>query len=891
MTWFKRLLRRGRLEVQLDDELRDHLERQRADYVRAGMSDVEARRQAALTLGGLEQTKEICRDARGTRWVDDLAQDLRYGVRVLRASPAFTLVAVLSLALGIGANTAIFSLVNSLLLRSLPVADSGRLVLIDEGELTNPIWEQLRDRQYQLFDGAVAWADTRFDLAQGGQTEFADGLWVSGGFFQVLGVPAILGRTFDARSDQRGGGEDGAVAVISYAFWQRRFGGAADAIGRTVTIDRVPFTIIGVTPPEFFGPVVGRAFDVALPLGAEPLAHGRDSVLDNRSSWWLQIMARLKPGQRAEDAAKALQAVQPQIREATLPTGWPKDELTGYLREGMKLVPASKGPSDLREQYQRPLLTVMAVVGLVLLIACANVANLALARANARRHEISVRLALGASRLRLARQLFTESLLLAVMSGALGFGFAGWGSQLLVRQLSTTRTTVSLDLSLDWRVLAFTAAVALGTALIFGIAPALRAGRVSPHDALKEQGCATASAQQGRWTLGSPLVVAQVALSLVLVVGAGLFIRTFSTLATRDLGFDRDPVLLVSLNVRERGLEPARRADLFERARDAAAAVPGVTHAALSTVTPVSGRGWNGFFDFPDMPQLSRRDRIVWINAVTPGWFATYGTTLRAGRDFDPRDRTGAPPVAIVNEAYAQKYLHGANPVGTSLREIERDTPGPSIEIVGLVADAAYRSLRDPLPPTAYLPMAQTQSGAPDAQLSLRVAGGAPARFTQSVAAAVGGVDRALSLTFLPLADQVNGTLARERTMAVLSGFFGGLALLLAGIGLYGVTSYAVSRRRVEIGIRMALGADTRGITRLVLGRVALLVGLGVGIGAMLSLWASRFVGSLLFGLQPRDPGTLTTAAIVLAIIGGLAAWLPARRAARIDAARVLREG
>ncbi|HEY7924335.1 MAG TPA: ABC transporter permease, partial [Vicinamibacteria bacterium] len=429
MTWLGRLLRGGRMERELDRELRDHIERQVADHVAAGMSEAEARRSARLEFGGLEGVKEECRDARGTRLASDLAQDLRYGLRVLRKSPGFTFVAIASLALGIGANTAIFTLVDSLLLRALPVREPGQLVRLKDGSWTNPIWEAIRERAPQLVEGAAACSDTQLDLASGGEAQLAQAFYASGGFFDVVGVPAMLGRTFTPDDDRRGGGSAGPVAVLSYVFWQRRYGGAADAIGRTLTLNGVPFTVVGVTPPGFFGPSVGRSFDVAVPIGMVDRVQGNDrSWLDARSTWWLDVIARLRPGQTVEAASSALRAARPQIREATLPTNWRPKDLETYLREERSLtfVPASNGFSEIRGSYERPLLTVMGVVVLVLLIACANLASLLLARANARRQELGARLALGASRQRLARQLLAECLLLALPGAALGLLVAQW---------------------------------------------------------------------------------------------------------------------------------------------------------------------------------------------------------------------------------------------------------------------------------------------------------------------------------------------------------------------------------------------------------------------------------------------------------------------------------
>ena len=815
--------------------------------------------------------------------------DWRDAWRSLRATPLVTAIAVLSLALGIGANTALFSILNSLILKSLPVRDPQQLALLDRTEWTNPIWEQIRAHEHELVDGAFAWCTDGFDLSQGGPTDVVEGIWASGRMFEVLGVSPVLGRTFTQADDARGGGPDGAVAVISYGFWQRRYGGAADVIGRRLTIQRVPFTIVGITPPEFFGPNVGRSYDVAIPIGAEPLIRGAESWLDARSTWWLNVMVRLKPGQSVEQATAMLRGLQPQIKLATVPGSWKAELQRQYLEEPFTFAPAATGHSSLRSRYEQPLTAILVVVGLVLLIACANIANLLLARAVARRHELSVRLALGASRLRLARQLLAESVLLSTAGAALGLLFAHWGSQILVGQLATSTSSVYLDLSFDWRVLGFTTSVAVATALLFGLAPAVGISGVAPNEAIKEQ--SRGVSYDSRLNVRNALVVVQVALSLTLVVAAGLFARTFFSLTTREAGFDRDPILIVNVDVQQSGVAPEQRREWFEQLRQASAGVPGVAHAAASFTSPLGSAGWNTAVAVPADSTLTPRQRMSWVNAVSPGWFATYGVQLAAGRDVGDTDRHGAPLVAVVNRAFASRFFNGLNPVGRQF-STEEPRSGPTVyHVVGLVEDAAYRSLRAEMMPTMYLPLAQWDRPRSSVTLGVRAASGAPINLVRSLADALGRVDPRAALTFRPLSDQVAATLTQERLVARLSMFFGGLALLLAALGLYGVTSYAVSRRRTEIGIRMALGANPAGVVRLVLTRVASLIVVGVVAGAALSWWASRFVATLLYGLEPRDPATFTTAALLLAAIGLLAGWLPARRAARIDPTIVLREG
>ena len=549
--------------------------------------------------------------------------DIRDAVRALRATPVVTTVAVLSLALGIGANTAIFSIVNALMLRALPVKQPQHLVQLLAGEKrtswSNPLWEQLRARDTELFDGAFAYSSPRFNLTRSGEADYANGIMASGSFFEVLGVPAILGRTFSKADDVRGGGKDGPVVVISYGFWQRRFGGASDVVGKTVALNGAAFTIIGVTSPEFAGLDQGRLYNVAIPIASEPLTRGSaESALDHRSWWWLRVMARLKAGQTVDQATGALRGAQPQLREATIPTDWRPQDLKRYLAEPFHARPAANGPAALARSYEQPLFTIMAVVGMVLLIACANIANLLLARASARRHELSVRLALGASRARIARQLIAESLMLSVSGAVLGLIFAQWGGRLLVEQLSTAEDAISLDLAPDWRVLAFTAAVAVATALIFGTVPALRGTRVEPNEALKAQGRSIIG--ESRFGFGSALVVAQVALSLVLVVGGGLFVQSFARLGSVRLGYDPNPILIADISSSRSTVKPEGRPALFERVRQSVLGVPGVQQAAASVITPITNSSWDTLIENLPGQSLPEPERNVFENAMTPGW-------------------------------------------------------------------------------------------------------------------------------------------------------------------------------------------------------------------------------------------------------------------------------
>jgi predicted permease len=565
-----------------------------------------------------------------------------------------------------------------------------------------------------------------------------------------------------------------------------------------------------------------------------------------------------------------------------------------YLAEPFALQAAAGGTSSMRASYGRPLLLILGVVALVLLIACANIANLLLARMAVRRREFSVRLALGAPRWRLARQLGVESLLLATAGALAGLAIAHWGSRLLVGQLSTHADTVFLDVGIDWRVLAFTVVVAAGTALLFGLGPALSASNTRPIEAMRESSRVAGSGR--RAGVGNLLVAAQVAFSLVLVVAAGLFVRTLATLATRDLGFERDPVLLANLNVEGSAVESAQRLVLYERVEQAVRGMPGVAQAAISGVTPVSGMVVDVGIEIEN-PESENESgaagrRVSYINALTPGWFAAYGTPIVGGRDFDARDRSTSTPVAIVNEEFVRRFLPGGSPIGRRVRNAQPSAREQAawMEVVGVAGDAAYLSLREEASPTLYVPVAQQPEAEPSMTLSVRAAGGVPASLARGVAETIARIDPGIAITFTPLRQQVDAALVRERLVAMLSGFFGAVALLLAGLGLYGVTSYSVNRRRAEIGIRMALGAAPTQVVRLVLSRVWVVVSCGVLVGAGVSLWASRFVAPLLYGLAPGDPSTLVLAAAVLWAVGALAGWLPARRASRIDPADVRRE-
>jgi len=819
---------------------------------------------------------------------DDVLQDLRYALRALHSSPGFAAIAILSLALGIGANTAIFSLINAVILKTLPVSHPEQLVQLvmkTEGgtTFTNPIWEQVRDRQ-DVFSGAFAYSPIRLNLAGGGEVRNANTSWVSGDFFRTLGVNPLLGRTFAAADDQRG---CPVIGVLSYDFWQREYGGAADVFDRRLTLNTHPVRIVGVAPRGFTGIQVGEAVDVYMPLCAEGTLVRENSALDKRANWWLWVFARLKPGIGEQQALARMNTLAPQIFAATMPSGYPPDAQKYHLNRRFDLLPGASGYSSIRRDYTAALYTLMAAVGVVLLIACANVANLLISRASARRKEIAIRMAIGAGRARLIRQLLTESLLLSSMGAVLGVLFAEWASRMLVRFLDTSNSTVVLDLSIDVRVLAFTLGVAVATGILFGLAPAWQGAHVDPHSAIKANARGVVESH-ARFGLGKMLVTVQVALSLVLLAGAGLMLKTFAKLATLDTGFDRNPVLLIGVDPRYASVPLDRRLPLYQELQRRLAAVPGVRSASFADITPVSGSDSNQIVHVEGYLPKSRKDMVVWINSISPGFFVTMQTPFIAGRDFNDHDTLHAPLVAVINQSMASKFFGSPlSAVGKTFRNGWNEISGP-IQIVGVVKDTKYTSLRAEGEAIAYYPLSQLPPMR-WVNFVLRASGPA-ASLKPAVKAAVDEVNHDITLQFRTLALQVDESLGRERLLATLSGFFGALALGLAVIGLYGVMSYNVARRRNEIGIRMALGAEQARVLRMVLGEVAILIVAGLGLGLAVAVSSTRLLASFLYRLEPNDPTTLVTACVVLAVSAVVAGLLPARRAASLDPMTALRE-
>jgi predicted permease len=803
-----------------------------------------------------------------------MQQDLRYALRALRSSPGFALTAILSLALGIGANTAIFSLIDSVMLKTLPVRHPEELLQVTTAmyrdAFTNPIWEQLRDRQ-DVFSGIFAHSLNRYNLSSGGEARYVMGSRVSGQYFETLGVNAVLGRTLTAADDKRG---CAGTAVLSYDFWERAYAGKSDILGKTISLDGHPFVIVGVTQPGFSGVDVGTAVDVSVPICTEAIVFPENNSLDKRGDWWLQVIARPKPGIADSRIAARLNTLAPEIFRATLLANDNPDRSAKFLANTFQIAPAANGLSNLRSKYRVALYTLMVIAAVVLLISCANVANLLLARGAVRQREIAIRMALGSGRMRIVRQLLTESLLLSLCGAVLGFAFAQGGARVLVGFLSTSRNAISLDLSIDGRVLALTAAAGIFTGLLFGLAPAWRGTRVQPQTAMK---ASTRGVIEGaRFGLGKALVMLQVALSFVLVVGAGLLLSTFRKLSTEDAGFNRQNVLLTRVDIRNANYPLDQRADVYRRMLSRVREIPGVRSASISGLTPISNSSWTETVLIDGVTGNSA------YNSVSSGYFETMGTPLILGRDFTEYDTPQSNPVAIVNETFATRFFGSRNPVGKTYRWKPLSAP---IEILGVAKDSKYYSLREPVPPTFFA----LESQLPPrffAVIEIR----ATSNMIPAVKAAMEEVNRDISLQFTTFATQVNESLAREKMLATLSGFFGGLALLLAALGLYGVMSYNIERRRNEIGIRMALGAEQSRVLRMVLGEVGILVVMGLAMGFAAALATTRLIQAFLYGLTPNDPWVLGSAGMVLAAAAIFAGYLPARRASRLDPMTALRE-
>jgi putative ABC transport system permease protein len=831
---------------------------------------------------------------RGTQIVDHVIRDAQYALRVLRRTPVFAAVAILSLALGIGANATIFQLIDTVRFRSLPVANPQGLTEVRadgvngfgissgfNSAVTHPLWEQIRAHQ-TAFASMFAWGNAQFLVGRGNEARQVRGLWVSGDFFRVLGITPERGRLLTADDDRRGCGA--GVAIVSHAFWQTHLGGRDAAIGSTLTVQDQPFTVAGVTPAGFTGLEVGQSFDIALPVCAAALW---GDGLDRRDLWWLTVMGRLKPDWTIPRADAYLRALSPGLLDATVPSGYGADLTAQYRAFRFGVIPAAQGVSRLRGAYSRSLSLLFGLTGLVLLITCANLATLTLARASAREREIAVRVAIGASRTRVLSLMLIESLLVAVGGAALAVPVALLAGRALLAFLDTSSNPVMLNLTADWRLISFVATSAALTSMIFGLVPALRVSFVDPIAAMRQSSRGlTVDRHRARFQRG--LVVGQIAVSLVLIVSALLFVRSFRNLTRVDAGFEQEGTVAVwALDRQAAGLSIEQRVAFQQRLIDEIGSVPGVAAAAAATHIPISGDSWWHFFRVTSLAGNERQgSRFTY---VSPGYFATLRIPIRSGRDFQESDNARSRRVMLVNESFVRSHLGGLTPIGTMLRTVaEAGYPETTYEIIGVVGNTKYGDLREEMPPIAFVPIAQNPDLQPWAPVIVRRSAAVPG-ITAAIVQRVKVLNPAIAVQFTELKSQIGDRLVAERTTAWLAGAFGVLATIMVSVGLYGIIAYLTVSRRHEIGIRLSLGSTRTQIVMLVLRDGLWLLALGLLIGIPVAAAAMRGASTLLFDLSPTDVTTMVGAAAVLAGAAALASAIPAWRAARVDPAIALR--
>ncbi len=901
---FHSLFHRSRAEADLESEITLHLEQLVKEYNAAGLTESEAVAAARRDFGPVALTKEHCRDMRRTTWLEDLARDIAFAFRVLRKSPVFTLTALLSLALGIGANTAIYSFIDAIMLRALPVSHPENLVVLnwraeggpevwpkvihsqhgdgEQGTFPYAAWQLLRGHN-DVCSTLFAFAGAgRLNIVAGNQAFLGGGEFVSGNYFSSLGVPPVAGRLLHDDDDLAGAPR---VAVVSYRFWQRAFNGSPQAIGQTILLNRNVFTVAGVTAPEFYGVNPRSSPEIYVPLhtlaSLRPEARTR-AWFDERNTYWIEMMGRLRPGITLSQAEIPLAGefhrfvVSTAINDkerANLPVLW--------------LEAGGSGIDSLRRQYSKPLLILITMTGLILAIACANLANLLLTRATARRREIAVRLSLGASRWRVVRQLLAESILISLLGGAMGLAVAAAGIRFLTWLLANGAEDFTLRATIDLRILFFATLVSIATGILFGLVPAIQATKVDVAPALKESRAVTARVR--RFGLSHTLVAGQIAVSLLLVIAAGLFVRTLARLHSVAIGFNTGNLLLFSLNADQAGYDQLRGARLYETMRRRFEAIPGVRAATMSDMPLVADWNNSDSFTLPGSPVAPGQRPWTSEVLIGPSFFETMGIPILLGRPIGPQDTAGAPRSVVVNEVFAKKFFPGRSPVGRHLSFGEA-TP-TDFQIVGVAKDSLYSSLKRAIPPVVYIPSSQPPQGwfIGGMFYELRTAGD-PLAIANTVRRLVHDADPRLPVADLTTQTRrIDSTIAPERAFADLCTCFAVLALLIASVGLYGTMAYSVARRTNEIGIRMALGAERRRVLWMVLREVLALSLAGLAIGLGVALGTSRFVASFLFGVRASDPFSFGISAAILAACAIAAGYAPAWRASRIDPMQALR--
>jgi predicted permease len=903
------MTRRSRLDREMQSELEFHIESYAADLMRGGLSREEAQRRARIELGSIPAQKEKCRESLGLRLWDDLLADLHYGLRMLRKAPGFTAIAVVSLALGIGANTIIFTFAKEAMLDTLAVPRPGSLRLLalqisGDNSVVNDLWGsfyplpggatettsfsypvyQIMRQQNRSLEDLFAFKELgyydRLNATIDGHAQAITGQLVSGNYYQGLGITTSLGRPIQPQDDAAVG--KGAVATISDAFWARAFGRSSLVIGKVIALNLVPVTIVGVNPPDFTGGASTQSSpDIFLPFSMQPslLPQGKEPLLNSKTSWWVQVMGRVKPSVSDAAAFAALSVSLDQAVRATMTVK--KDAVLPQLR----LLPGSRGLNETGRNLHDKIFVLLALTGLVLVLACANIANLLLARCAARRREIGVRVALGASWSRILRQVFTENLLLSLLGGVAALLLGYYGRNLIPSLMSNSPWRAPLiDSRFDWKVFAFTAAISLFTGLLFGIAPALQSTRVSINRSLKDNAASATKRRKG--LAGKAIVVFQISLSVLLVAGAGLFIRTLLNLSKTDIGFRPEHILLFHIQPPMSRYPGDKEIDLDHRIEGSLAALPGVDSVTLSSL-PLLAHNVSDTDFIPDGDTDKTSKHAADVNLVGQGFLATMGIPLLSGRDFSEHDTETSPRVAIINHALARQFFPNSNPVGKTFKNDDEH-----IQIIGVCADTKYSDLRREMPATFYLPYRQA-ANRPDMQggvtyeLRLKTT---PESVLPAIRHAIALIDKDLPLVDIRTqTEQINSLLSDERLFAALSGAFGVLALVLACIGIYGIMAYSVASRTNEIGIRMALGAQTGQVLRMVLGEASWLAVFGIAIGLGAALWLTRFLKALLYDLKSNDPVTMTASAVLLLAVGLAAGFVPAWRASQVQPMEALR--
>jgi predicted permease len=884
MSWI-RFLKRARWDKERSKEIDAYLEIETADNIARGMTPADAASAAHRKFGNPTLIREEIYRMNTVSWFESSVQDIRYGLRTMVANPGFSVIAILSLALGIGANTAIFQLLNAISLRSLPITNPHELALITlaggnkgmgvtdgKDDLTRPMWEEIR-RDHPAFSGVFAWRSDRGTVGEGKDFQVVREIFVSGDFFRVLGIEPWRGRLLAPEDEQSCPGNTN-TAVVSHAYWQNRLGGRDLDANTKLLIDGQLRQIVGVMPPSFHGIEVGERLDIVLP-DCKPKQM-------RTNSFEVIVMGRLKPGWTISSASAQLAGVSPGIMAATEITGYDSSTVKKYRQFKLGAYAASTGVSDLRDTYNSSLWLLLAITGLVLLIACANLANLMLARASTREREIAVRLALGAARGRVLRQLLVESSLLALTGALLGIALAEFLSRALVLALSNEEGGIGLATHMDWRVLLFAGAVATLTCVIFGLAPSFRASSADPVNAMKGGGRSMTAGRE-RFSFQRAMVVTQISVSLVLLVGAFLFVRSFHNLMTFNPGMREEGITLAFIGFEKSNVPHDRLEDFTRQLIDEVRSIPGVLDAATTTHVPLIGGSWGHQIT---IGKLEGGANFTW---ASPEYFDTMGIPLLSGRGFNQGDSATSQRVAVVNQTFVRRFLNGADPIGQTLRtHPEPGYPSTVYQIVGVMADSKYQNLREATPAFVIAPSTQFPAMGPGTAMVVR-SSLPPAVAADSVKRRIGEKHPEIVVFAGAFQTWIREGLLRERLMAMLSGFFGFLAALLGMIGLYGVISYLVTRRRNEIGIRSALGASRSQIVRMVMREAGLLLAIGVSVGTIFSLAAGRAAESLLFGLKSSDPLTLASAIGLLAAIGALASFVPAHRASRLDPMTALR--